>query len=254
MEGVDQWTGCSQPRDKRHVQREPRTAGPRGDLPRELLTPETPQSEAGRQLPLLSGAAEPVWQGARREGKTQHSQNCCSVRVPGTSGRINCPTQNRGWPGQGSEVAWPLPACLIPNPRGEGRGRCWRAASAATRSKNQIPHPGACQAPCVPTVCSCPHQALRVPTVCSCPHQAPCVPTVCSCPHQAPCVPTVCSRPHQAPHVPTVCSHPHQAPRVPTVCSHPHPLTCAPSILFFLSFSFIIFGCAESSLLLRRFL
>ena len=55
---------------------------------------------------------------------------------------------------------------------------------------------------------------------------------------QAPCVPTVCSRPHQAPCVPTVCCCLHQAPHVPTVCSHPHPLTRAPRILFF-SFLFI---------------
>lgn len=42
--GVDQWTGCSQPRDKRHVEREPRTAvGCGGYLPWELLTPETAQ-------------------------------------------------------------------------------------------------------------------------------------------------------------------------------------------------------------------
>ena len=33
VEGVDQWTGCSQPRDKEHVEREPRTAGLREGPP-----------------------------------------------------------------------------------------------------------------------------------------------------------------------------------------------------------------------------
>lgn len=165
VEGVDQWTGCSQPRDKEHAEREPRTAGPWGDRPWELLTPETSQSEAGRQLPLLSGAAQPVWQGARRERKTQPSQNCCPVRVPGTSGHISCPTQNRGWPGQGPEMAWALPACPTPNPRREGRG-CWLEGCFCCHQEQEPPHSRACQAPCVPTVCSRPHQAPCVPTAC----------------------------------------------------------------------------------------
>ena len=165
VEGVDQRTGCSQPRDKEHVEREPRTAGPWGDLPWELLTPETSQSEAGRQLPLLSGAAQPVWQGARRERKTQPSQNCCPVRVPGTSGHISCPTQNRGWPCQGPEMAWALPACPTPNPRREGRG-CWLEGCFCCHQEQESPHSRACQAPCVPTVCSRPHQAPCVPTAC----------------------------------------------------------------------------------------
>ena len=109
-----------------------------GYLPWELLTPETAQSEAGLQLPLLSGAAELVWQGARREGKTQPSQNYCPARVPGTSGHISCPTQTRGWPGQSPKMAWALPPCPTPNPRREGRAGWWRAVFAATRSKNHL--------------------------------------------------------------------------------------------------------------------
>ena len=176
-----------------------------------------------------SGAAEPVWQGARREGKTQPSQNCCPARVPGTSGHISCPTQKRGWPGQGPEMAWALPACPTPNPRGEGRG-CWLEGCFCCHQEQEPPHPRACQAPCVPTVCSRPHQAPCVPSVCSRPHQAPRVPSVCFSPHWAPHVPTVCSHPHQAPCVLSVCSCPHQAPQVPTVCSRPHQAPCVPTV------------------------